>query len=468
VLAGKVEVGLNPSNRFLMQVKMLRDAWRLAIETLSWIELQRLGERLALNRAAKQLGIKDPKAIGLAHRLVSETLRKKNYIDFLLNSALAPWSLNDFKLGLRAFLRLYIHETKMMDENHPDYAARIARLGRSILGWRELNDAEEVLGEILSINLDSALKGLDEVEKVGLLTYHPPWFVRYCFRLLGRKEALMFLEKASEIPTTYIRLNTLKASEENLLKKIDDEKIVLEKVQQLKHTYRLVQSKKPLSRTESFRQGFFYLQDKASCLAAEISDPKAGATVLDVCAAPGAKTTYLAQLMENSGEIISVDYSKRRIKVWKRETERMGAKIASPIIADARKLLSLNLPADLVVLDPPCTSTGTFGKTPDAKWRLTKRSILGMARIQGEMIEHCAKYTREGGFLVYSTCSITVEENEMVIERFLKLHPEFKLVDTIPKIGLPGLRGLNKCQRLYPHIHECNGFFVAKLMKETA
>ncbi len=450
-----------------MQVKMLRDAWTLAIETLSWIELQRLGERLALNRTAKQLRIKDPKAIGLAHRLVSETVRKKNYIDFLLNSAPAPLSLNDFKLGPRAFLRLYVHETKMTDGNL-EKAARIARMGRSILGWRELNDVEEVLGEILSINPDSALKGVDEVEKVGLLTYHPPWFVKYCFRLLGRKEALMFLEKNTEIPPTYLRLNTLKAPEEMLLKKIEDEKVVLEKVPQLKHTYRLVQSKEPLTRTQSFRQGLFYLQDKASCLAAEISDPKAGTTVLDVCAAPGAKTTYLAQLMENRGEIISVDYSKRRIKVWKGETERMGAEIASPVVADVRKPLPLNLAADLVILDPPCTSTGTFGKTPDAKWRLTKRSILGMAKIQGEMIEHCSEYTKKGGFLVYSTCSITVEENEMVIETFLKLHPEFKLVDTMPKIGLPGLRGLTKCQRLYPHIHECNGFFVAKLIKEKA
>ncbi len=446
---------------------MLRDAWTLAIETLSWIELQRLGERLALTKTAKQLGIKDRKAIGLAHRLVSETLRKKNYIDFLLNSALAPQSINNFKLGPRAFLRLYVYETKILDGNF-EKAAKIARMGRSILGWRELKDAEEVLGEILSINPDSALKGLDEVERIGLLTYHPPWFVKYCYRLLGRKEALIFLEKAAEIPPTYLRLNTLKAPKETLLKKLEAEKVVLKKVQQLKHTYRLGQSKKPLTRTRSFNEGLFYLQDKASCLAAEISDPKPGNVVLDVCAAPGAKTTYLAQLMENRGKIVSVDYSKRRIEVWKKEIARTGTKIASPLVADARKPLPLNLSADLVVLDPPCTSTGTFGKTPGAKWRLTKRSILGMAKIQGEMIEQCAKYTKEGGFLVYSTCSITLEENEMIIEKFLKLNPEFKLVDTTPKIGLPGLRGLTKCQRLYPHIHECNGFFVAKLMKETA
>jgi len=445
---------------------MLREAWTLAIETLSWIDLKRLGERLALNRATNQLRIRDRKAIGLAHRLVTETLRRKNHIDFLLNTVLAPRSLNDFKLGERAFLRLYVYETKVANGNLEN-AVKIAKMGRSILGWRELEDAEEVLGEILGVNTESALQGLDEVEKVGLQTYHPAWFVKYCFKLLGRAEALKFLEKSVEVPPVYVRLNTLKAPQEALLKKLEDENIFLEKIQQLRYTYRLVESSKPLIRTQVFGQGLFFIQDKASCLAAEIANPKPGTTVLDVCAAPGAKTTYLAQLMENRGTIVSVDYSKRRIQVWKRETERMGASIAQPMVADARKSLPLNVCADLVILDPPCTSTGTFGKTPGAKWRLTKRSMLGMAKIQAEMIEQCADYVKNGGFLVYSTCSITVEENEMVIENFLKLHPEFKLVEAKPRIGLPGLRELTKCQRLYPHVHECNGFFVAKLKKEN-
>ena len=447
-------------------VKLLREAWTLAIETLSWIELQRMGERLALARAVSQLEIEDSKAIGLAHRMVSETLRRKNFIDFLLNSALAPRSLSDFKLGPQAFLRLYLYETKIVDSDF-EKAVNIARMGRSILGWQELQEIEEVLGEILSIQLGSALKGIDDVKKVGLLTYHPTWFVKYCFRLFGRKEALTFLESAVEIPPTYVRINTLKASEEELLKKIEDDKVVLEKVEQLQHTYRVVESKTPLIRTQSFHKGLFYIQDKASCLAAEIEAPEAGTTVLDVCAAPGAKTTYLAQLMENEGTIYSVDYSKRRMMVWKEEIKRMGVKIASPIIANARKPLPMNLSADLVILDPPCSSTGTFSKTPSAKWRLTKRSILGMAKVQWEILHQCADYAKEGGFLIYSTCSITTEENETLIGKFLKWHPEFKLVETSPMIGLPGLRGQIKCQRLYPHLHDCNGFFVAKLQKET-
>lgn len=445
---------------------MLRDAWTLAIETLSWIELQRLGERLALAKAAKQLGIDDFRAIGLAHRLVSETLRRKNLIDFLLNSVLAPRSLSDFKLGPRAFLRLYVYKTKIVNGDL-EKAISIVRMGRSILGWRELKEVEEVFGEILSIQLESVLEGIHDEEKVGLQTYHPPWFVKYCFRLFGRKEALRFLEKDVEVPPIYVRINTLKMPEEKLLKRMEEDGVTLERVQQLDYTYKVVQNRKPLSRTRSFREGLFYVQDKASCLATEITNPEAGATVLDVCAAPGAKTTHLAQLMENEGKIFSVDYSRRRMMVWKRETKRLGVKIASPIVANSRKNLPINLLADLVILDPPCTSTGTFSKMPSAKWRLTKRSILSMSNIQWEMLNQCAKYTKEEGFLVYSTCSIAVEENEMLIERFLKWHPEFKLVETSPKIGVPGMRGQTKCQRLYPHLHDCNGFFVAKLLRKT-
>jgi len=445
---------------------LLRAAWKLAIETLSRMEQQGLGERLALTKTAKQLEIKDAKVVGLAHKLVFETVRRQNFIDFLLNLMLTPYSLNDFKPKPRAFLRLYTYEAKLTNSSF-EKAVNIARMGRSILGWRELHEAEEALGEILSIEPSDILKGLRDEERVALSTYHPTWFVKYCFQLLGREEALKFLENALEISPAYIRVNTLKTSEEAALESIEKEGITLEKTQRLKHVYKVVKTRKPLMSTRSFRNGLFFIQDKASCLAIEVAGPKAGMTVLDICAAPGAKTTHLAQLMENKGNIYSIDYSKRRMKVWKRETKRMGAKIAFPILADLCKTLPTKISADLVVLDPPCTSTGVFNKVPSAKWRLLKRSVLGMAKIQWEMLNQCAEHVKDGGFLVYSTCSITLEENEMLIERFLKWHPEFTLTKTSPRIGLPGLRGQTECQRLYPHIHECNGFFVAKLLKEA-
>ncbi len=445
---------------------LLKAAWTLAIETLSWIELRGLSERSALNRTIKQLGVRDPEVIGLAYRLVYETIRRKNLIDFVLRSALQPRNLDDFRLGVRAFLRLYTHETKLKDGGFED-AVDVAQLGRSILGWRELQQIEEVLGKILNVPYDLLSPAFSDEKKKALLTSNPEWFVNYCYRLLGRAEALRYLESTIEIPPTYIRINTLKGSEKDLLKKVEAEGVTLEKVPKLRHIYEVIKNQRRLTKTASFRDGAFYIQDKASCLAIEVANPQAGETVLDVCASPGAKTTYLAQLMRNKGAIYSIDYSKRRMRVWTRETKRMGVKIATPVVADANDLLPVNVSADVLILDPPCTGTGVFHKMPSAKWRLTRKSIRDMATIQWEMLNRCAKAVKHSGRLVYSTCSITLEENEMLIERFLKWHPEFELAATSPNMGLPGFRGQRECQRLYPHIHECNGFFVAKLCKEA-
>jgi len=444
---------------------LLRDAWALAIETLSWIELQRLGERLALTKAAKQLAVQDPGTVGLAHKLVFETQRRLNAIDAALALVLTPKSLSNYKLGVQSFLRLYTYNV-LFENADLEKAVTMASTARSILGWRQLHDVEEALGRILSLKLNDILANVAEEERLALQTYTPTWFVKYCFKMLGRSQALGFLESSSQPTPTYVRLNTLKMPEETCLQKLKGEGVTLEKEPFLKHTYRVVEAKKPLVRSQSFREGLFYVQDKASCLAVEVANPKPDDLVLDVCAAPGAKTTYMAQLMQNQGVIYSVDYSRRRMQEWRHETRRMGVENALVIYADAQKPLPVNLVVDLLILDPPCTSTGAFGKTPSAKWRLTKRSVFTMSEIQWNMLNNCADSVKKLGHLVYSTCSVTLEENEMLIERFLKWHSEYKLVDSMPRIGLPGLRGQTQCQRLYPHIHHCNGFFVAKLMRE--
>ena len=447
---------------------MLKEAWTLAIEALSWMEKEKINEHLALAKTAKQLDISDVNALRLAHRLLCETVRRRNLIDRFINEVLKPKALSEFTLGVQSFLRLYVYQARVAknwSKIDMEEAKNIVRLGRSILGWKTLQSVEHFLGFLLTENPISIVKSASDEEKVGLSTFHPTWFVKYCFKLFGRKEALSMLEANLKTLPTYIRLNTLKGSEREILEKLFEDGLKVKKVEGLKYAYKVSSTKHALTRTRSFKEGLFYVQDKASCFAAEAADPKPGTVLLDVCAAPGAKTTYLAQLMQNRGVIYSFDYSERRISVWRNEIARMGVEIATPIIADACNALPIAIEADMVVLDPPCTSTGTFAKLPSAKWRLTPRSIEKMAEIQWQMLENSAEKVKPGGALVYSTCSITVEENEMLMERFLKWHPEFQLTEIKPKIGLPGLRGMEKCQRLYPHKHECNGFFIAKLLR---
>jgi 16S rRNA (cytosine967-C5)-methyltransferase len=447
---------------------MLRDAWALAIEALVWMERKGFSERLALIRAAKRLNVSDPGTHGLAHKLVFEATRRQNFLDHMLNAVLKQRALSEFPPKVRAFLRLYVYEVKVTGADSYDKAAAVAKVGRSLLGWRRLRDAEEALGWLLGLEPTKALRGLSDTEITSLRLFQPHWYVKYCFKLLGRHEALRYFESTLSSPPTYVRLNTLKMPEDECLAHLIRDGVTLEKVNGLQHTYSVVSQRSPLVRTASFRDGLFFIQDKASSLASEVAGPDPGMTVVDVCAAPGAKTTHLAQLMDNRGVIYAVDYSRRRTELWKHQVHRMGVNIAMPIVADAYHPLPLHgVEADLVMVDPPCTSSGAFGRMPSAKWRLSKRSVRRMTTVQWRILNNASEYVKEGGSLVYSTCSITVEENELLIERFLSWHPEFQPVDTAPRLGLPGLRGQQHSQRLYPHVHDCNGFFIAKLEKQS-
>jgi 16S rRNA (cytosine967-C5)-methyltransferase len=446
----------------------LKDAWTVAIETLSWMEMQKLSEHLALAKTIKQLDTKDPNAIRYAYGLVVETTRRRNLIDKLVNTIVDPKKIGDYNLGVQSFLRLYVYQTRIAKnwgKINLQEAQHIASMGRAILGWETLREVERFLGFLLTRQLEPILEAASDEERVSLETFHPSWFVKYCFNLMGRNEAIAFLQGSMNPPLTYIRVNTLAATEEAIVQKLGSEGVKLEPLA-LKYTYKVSEAKQPLNSLSSYKEGLFYIQDKASCFATQAADPKQGSIVFDVCAAPGAKTTYLAQLMQNNGAIYSVDFSARRMRTWKREISRMGTKIAEPIIADACATLPLANEANTIVLDPPCTGTGIFAKQPSAKWRITPKSISKMADIQWQMINNCAEKVAAGGVLIYSTCSITVEENETIVERFLKDHTEFNIAEIKPELGLPGLRGLTQCQRLYPHIHHCNGFFIAKLQKE--
>jgi 16S rRNA (cytosine967-C5)-methyltransferase len=447
---------------------VLREAWTVAIETLSWIEMRRLNERSALMRTVKQLGIKDPSAIRFAYGLVVETERRKNLIDKFVNAVVSPKEISEFNLGIQAFLRLYVYQTRVVknwEKINLKEAENVASMGRAILGWQTIREIEPFLGFLLTNKLASIMEATSETEKISLETFHPTWFVEYCIKLFGHDEAVEFLNGSMKPPPTYIRTNTLVADENEVLQRLKAEGVDLEKTALLNYTYKVLNSKKPLNALRSYAEGLFYVQDKASCFAAQTANPKPDNTVFDVCAAPGAKTTFVAQLMKNQGAIYSVDFSSKRMKTWKKENSRMEAKIAEPIVADARISVPLQGEADLVVLDPPCTSTGVFAKQPSAKWRLSPNSIKNMSELQWQMMNNCAEKVAKGGVLAYSTCSITIEENEGIIERFMKEHSEFTLIDIEPKIGASGLNGLTKCQRLYPHIHQCNGFFIAKLTK---
>jgi 16S rRNA (cytosine967-C5)-methyltransferase len=433
----------------------------LAIEALSWMELRRINERLALRRAAKQLNIRNPPTMRHAFRLIMEATRRKNALDHITAQALDDEGLKKLNLGVRSFLRVYVSEVKYGGITYEE-AVEMAEEARRILGSRELAPVEEALD--LTHHLEINLQGLSCDEAIALRTFHPAWYVKYCSTLFGREEALRLLQASD--PPNYIRINPLKGAEKEILENLRQEGLELEREPDLGRVFRVVERERPLTLMKAHADGLFTVQDKASVLAGLVTAPKPGMAVMDVCAAPGGKTGHMAQLMDNSGRIFSMDFSERRLETWKREMTRLDVKIAVPVLGDA--CTSKNFPdveVDVVLVDPPCTGTGTFNSIPSGKWRLTRRSISRMASIQRRILDNCAEHVKQGGTLVYSTCSVTVEENELLIHDFLQAHTDFKMVEAEPRIGAPGLMGQIEAQRLYPHIHRCNGFYIAKLVR---
>ncbi len=447
----------------VLNAQLLRNATAIAVESLSWMELEGLSERLALAKTTQQLDIHNPRSMRMAFLFIVETTRGLNLVDRIARSVMPEEPLEDLDLGVKNFLRIFIWWTILHGSSVND-ASDLLEAGRHVLGWRVLKNFELIFGKVLTFDLTGFMQTIPDPEQTALSTFNRTWFVSYCYRTFGRGFALDLLNGTRSTHPTYIRINAPQSNEQ-LIGEIEREQVKIRPVEGLDGLFQVVRTERPLTLTKSYQLGYFSIQDKSSYLATIIADPKKNDMILDLCAAPGGKTSHLAVLTENSATICSVDISQRRMSVWEREMKRCKISSTIPIIADARSL-PIKQMFDLVFVDPPCTNSGAYGKTPSLKWRLTPASLTRLSQIQWGLINTAVQVVKPGGHLVYSTCSVTLEENELQIERLLKVNPEYRLREELPFIGHEGLRGLKKCQRLYPHLDSCNGYFISSLRRE--
>ncbi|MEM4719194.1 MAG: RsmB/NOP family class I SAM-dependent RNA methyltransferase [Nitrososphaerota archaeon] len=295
---------------------------------------------------------------------------------------------------------------------------------------------------------------------------YQPWFIKLAARVLGRagaRELLRFQDENK--PRTYVALNTLLASPERILEEAERSGVRLTPDRRLPGLYVLDHVEDTRGLISLTRRMLLLIQDLSSYYAVHALDPRPGQRILDICAAPGSKTILAGIRMRNRGLIISMDSSTSRLRTHLRRVRGAGLRIVEDVVADATKPLPLNMEADAILLDPPCSSTGLFWREPIYRQMVKPRHIKMFARLQAKMLESSAPHVAKGGHIIYSTCSISLEENELLIEDFLKLHPEFELVDLEPRLGMDGLRGLAEARRLYPHKDYCNGFFIAELRR---
>jgi len=309
----------------------------------------------------------------------------------------------------------------------------------------------------------------DPALHIAIIQSHPLWLVQRWIEELGVEETVKICVANNRISALTLRTNTLKIRREDLIERLR-EKGLISAPTPFSGDGILLKDGPPTSDLPFLKEGLFVIQDEASQLMTLILDPKPGEKILDACAAPGGKTTHIAQKMENLGEIHAFDLHQGKLRQIEEGCERLGIKIVRTKIGDAVNSLPGpgEIKFDRVLADVPCSGFGTLRRNPDLKWRRKKEDIERLSQLQFSILKNLSGYVREGGLLVYSTCTIFHEENEDVVETFLSEHRAFKLdslVEVLPeKCHLFIKKGYFKT---FPPAGELDGFFAARLRKAS-
>lgn len=292
----------------------------------------------------------------------------------------------------------------------------------------------------------------NSITRISLQYSMPEWIVKKFYEEYGEKETVNICQNLNLKPNISVRLNKLKDKLEI------GEKGILE-------DFRTITGTKNITKTKEYIEGNITIQDEVAGLSSFILAPKEDEIVLDACSAPGGKTTYLAELMHNKGKIIAWDIYEERLKQVDQNAKRLGINIIQTEIHDATKLNEEYINKfDKILLDVPCLGLGVIRRKPDIKWNRQESDIKKIATIQFNILKTCSKYLKKNGTLVYSTCSMLKEENDVIIQKFIQ-NEEFEIVNIDKQIPnkFSKITTNNMVQFLPSQKHD--GFFITMLKK---
>jgi 16S rRNA (cytosine967-C5)-methyltransferase len=365
-------------------------------------------------------------------------------------------------------MRIALYQMLMLTKIPPFAAVNESvEIVKRLKGTRSANLVNAVLRNILQNIKNIRYPGREEdVARYAAVMYsHPLWMVKRWVERFGAEPAEKLLIANNERPKVTLRLNAIRATNEQLAEYLEGLKEHNIKFVQSPYEERsyMVNSLAAVREWEPFQNGWFSVQDVSASLVVRLVDPKPDEIIYDVCAAPGGKTTFMAELMGNSGRIIAVDKYDGKLKTLKENTARLGITNVKTICQDARTY-HFDTQADTVLVDAPCSGLGTLAKHPDIKWKREKDSLKQLVHTQKELLTNAVHMVKSGGTLVYSTCSTEPEENTAIAEWFLATFPEFTLERA--EAYLPADVCLDGYLQTFPHIHNTDGAFGARFIKQ--
>ena len=433
-----------------------------AIEILREI-LTKKSSRAALRSAVEENDLSREKESELYY-LVFEILRRLNVLDLFIKTSSSSYSLKKINSNDRFLLRiatfLLKFENKTMDYVYEN-------LSHFYRGIDDL-DFKEILNLINDVKEEQLYDNRYDLASILSIEYFiPTWIARKFLSQWSDDFVKEILASTMQNLPLYIRVNTVKANLDEIIQVFDSESISYSIIKEIDNLMKIDESNFPIPRLPAFQEGKIVIQQKASALVSLVLDPQEGEQILDMCASPGGKTSHIVALLGNDKNIEAVDMNRDRIQILRERLALLGIHKVEITETDARKLHSqTKTKYDKILLDPPCSGSGTFSSRPENKWRMNQRDLKWYTNLQSDLLEEAALLLKTGGCIVYSTCSLFFEENHNVIRSFLEKNSNFKLVEALPMLGNPSPLLEDKAQELYPHLHETEGFFIAKIEKK--
>lgn len=441
-----------------------------ALKSLMEIEKKDAYSNLVLKKNLKDTEL-DARDRAFVTELVYGTVTRKLTLDWIISqysrtklSKLSPWVLQILRMGIYQLLFLDRVPPSAACNTSVNLSKKFAKASSGFINAILRNISrkkEEIHPE--AVHTGSITKDM------SIQYSFPEYLVQDWLSVFGEKFLQKLLASLLERPDFSVRVNTLKTNREEVLNALAEAGIQVMPGRFLNEAL-VLQGVTDISRSPLFIDGKITVQDESSMLVAKILDPKPGEQILDVCAAPGGKTTHIAQCMNNDGRILAWDIHEHKTGLIRENAKRLGIGIIETERNDA--LIPMEKAKGCfhrVLVDAPCSGTGIVRRKPDIKWQRKQEDIVNLIEIQRGILYNSSRYVVPGGVLVYSTCSLDSRENEQIVHDFLNENPEFETTSLASVV--PGaLKDKGEIQKgmlhLYPHMDETDGFFIARLKRK--
>jgi 16S rRNA (cytosine967-C5)-methyltransferase len=442
---------------------------QLAFDVLQNIYQKKAYTDLALQKIFLQDSAQNVSAVDrhLVSELVYGVIRRKRTLDSLINQ-LASKKASQQPLKLRIILQLGLYQLRYLDKIPPSAAVNTSVELAKDNGLKKLSGVVNgILRSYLrqSAENDCLVLPNEKIPYLGVKYSFPDWIISIFQQQFSWTETEQLLQWFNQSPHLDLRVNILQIKRAELQQRLLNIGIETTTLPHLPQALRVQESVGNLASLPEFEQGLFTIQDASAQLVAHLLNPQLGETVIDACAAPGGKATHLAELMNDTGRIIAVDCHASRLKKITENINRLKLKAIAIYESDSATLDLGERIADRVLVDVPCSGLGTLHKNPDIRWQKKPEQIPPLRKLQLQILQNTAQWVKQGGVLVYSTCTLNPAENEEIISDFLANNPQWYLDIKSNKLDDNFSLTSKGIVKIFPPREEMDGFFMAKLVR---